>query len=204
MLARALNLFERLVVAQERQAAASEKFAGVATPATPPVQSAPIVGSESLAGGTDYAALAAKGAQGYAALVGLCKDRNIEVPPRTKSATIVKQLEAWDLAHPNRLAPSASETAENDTQASLSSTGETEAADPFATTDDPLAEEPAAAPAKEYTPEEVKAGLQDFMKRQGADGAAAVVKLLSDVAGVQKLKDLPKEKYADIMLKVAA
>lgn len=210
MLERLIRLFERLVVAQERQAAAAEHFAGGMTVAdTAPAQEPDKVYTQetllpgnATAAAIDYEALAAQGEIGRAALLGMCNDRGIEVPPRTKTPTLVKGLQAWDLAHPNGVAPQAQEQAPPEEPAN----------DPFAVAApeeatnvvDPFAEDtaPTPAPAKVYTLEQVRGALQKKMQdtaAAGGDGTQAVVDALKTAANVARLKDLPEDKYPALM-----
>lgn len=209
MLERLIGLFERLVVAQERQAAAAEHFAGGMTvgdtaPAQEPdrVYTQELVPSGNATSAIDYDALAAQGEIGRAALLGMCNDRGIEVPPRTKTPTLVKGLQAWDLAHPNGVAPQAQEQAPpeepaNDPFAVAAPEEATNVVDPFAEDTAPTQE-----PAKVYTLEQVRGALQKKMQdtaAAGGDGTQAVVDALKTAANVARLKDLPEDKYPALM-----
>jgi hypothetical protein len=207
MLERLIGLFERLVVAQERQAAAAEHFAGGMTVAdTAPAQEPDrvytqelVISGNATAAAIDYEALAAQGEIGRAALLGMCNDRGIEVPPRTKTPTLVKGLQTWDLAHPNGVTA---------TPAQEEAPPEQPDNDPFAVAApnevDPFADDTASTqePAKVYTLEEVRGALQKKMQdtvAAGGDGTQAVVDALKKAANVARLKDLPEDKYPELM-----
>lgn len=212
MLERLIGLFERLVVAQERQAAAAEQFAGgmtVGASANVRMTATEVLTAQETllpenapAAAIDYEALAAQGEIGRAALLGMCNDRGIEVPPRTKTPTLVKGLQAWDLAHPNGVAPQSQEQAPPEQPANDPFT--VAAPDEAPNAVDPFAEDtaPTQAPAKVYTLEQVRGALQKKMQdtvAAGGDGTQAVVDALKTAANVTRLKDLPEDKYPALM-----
>jgi hypothetical protein len=132
----------------------------------------------------------------YADLVDTATRRGIAVPPRTRSATIVKQLQEWDARAKDATDKSLKALDKKDEFARTEPAGFPEAeaaqeADPFG-----AAEEP----AKTYTKEEVLAALQKLMV---AESKEAVFKILQEQGGVKAFKELPVEKYAAVMAVVA-
>ena len=75
---------------------------------------------------------------------------------------------------------------------------ETIEADPIKVEEAPVeetAEPKQDAPTKEYTPEEIRAAGAEYIKRKGK----AAFKVLLTQYDINKLTELPKEKYADFM-----
>ena len=108
----------------------------------------------------------------------LCKERNIEVPSRTKTTTLIKKVKEFDEADPSGV-DSGPEGPTDDKEE-----------DPFDTgSDDQSSDE-------KVTLDQVREALQ---KIQASSGNPAVIAILKDPGGVDKLKDLLEEKYAAVL-----
>jgi hypothetical protein len=129
----------------------------------------------------------------YADLVELATKRGITVPARTRSATIVKQLQDWDARAD---ADAAKVLGKPETTFAKTEPG----GFPETTTEEDPFGGATEEPAKTYTKEEVLAALQKLMV---AESKEAVFKVLQDQGGVKAFKDLPVEKYAAVMAVVA-
>ena len=121
------------------------------------------------------------------AWLALCKDRKINVPPRTKTATLIKNVKSWDDArigeaefNGNTAAPEKETEKEKAVQQTLS--------DPFAVVSTEKMEET-------ITMKMVLEALQPIQKEKGN---AVVIDILNRVGGVSKLIDLPEDKYAAV------
>lgn len=137
----------------------------------------------------------------------MCKDRFIDVPKGTKTPTLIKQVKAWDAAHAGDAAQSAGDGAiENPPQASTDSLGSENAGasaevDPFGQDNEPDPFGTRGAPEPEpITLDTVRAALQVVQKERGNP---AVVEILLNAAGVERIKDLTEDKY-DAVLKAAS
>lgn len=181
-------LFERLVIAHEKMAEAASAPAGVTT-----AQATNDTPVNTTSDKPDYAAIS-KQDNGREALLQMCKDRDIEIPKQTKTPTLVKKLEAWDLANPNGLQAPPETEPENPPEE-----------DPFGEAEQPTEEDPFGEEeniAKEWQPEEVKAALQQYMVDQGGGekGRKAVMDILHTHGdGAAKLKDLDASNYDSVM-----
>lgn len=184
MLTKIIDLFERLVVAQERQADAAEMLARndappMQRPGTAHVATIPggltATASEAAAqdAPTDYGLLSLD------ALKALCEERQImdvlgpdgKVVPRTRSATLIKALETFDAMG----------------QASPPASDEQPAQEP-----DPLAEETAPA---EVTQEDVLNVLKALRSRTDN----ATVSALLGKFGSKNISGLAKDDYAAVI-----
>ena len=115
------------------------------------------------------------------AWLALCKDRKINVPPRTKTATLIKNVKSWDDAR-------IGEAEFNGNTAAP----EKEAVDPFAVVGIEKTETKAEEP---ITMKMVLEALQPIQKEKGN---AVVIDILNRVGGVSKLIDLPEDKYTAV------
>ena len=135
------------------------------------------------------------------ALFALCVKRGIEVPPRTRTTTLVKKLNTADKIAAVE-APKTSEPIPEATATEEIPAGEVE--DPFAVPDpastgeveaDPFAM-PEPEPEKEVTKDDVIGAMQAVHEKKGTP---AVLKLLAQF-GVAKIKDLDPGDYAKAKL----
>jgi len=207
MIERIFELMERLVFAAELLAKAVAEAGepslraktATLTPTGEDLEKEPARGA--LGTGINYDDIVARGAAGRNALLQMCHERNIEVPPRTRTDTLVKQLKAWDLANPDGPA----EELEN-TKTLDSGKGIHDDSDPFGektsgeiVDSDPFGLDLPVETAL-LTIEELRGALQKLMASKGKD---AVIKILAEVGGVAKLKDLPEDKFSAVMEAIA-
>lgn len=204
------KMIERIYALMERLVSAAELLAKAVAEAGEPSLRAKIMpltstgeepkkepAMDALGAGINYEDIVARGAAGRNALLQMCHERDIEVPPRTRTDTLVKNLKAWDLANPGLTDPGQgmndderlyAEDAANHPSPKKPGQGIHDDSDPFG--DDPPTEDPS------YTIDQVRAALQRLMVKEGKP---AVVDLLRNRGGVEKLKDLPEDKFSAVM-----
>lgn len=116
------------------------------------------------------------------ALLSECEKRGIEVPPRTRTTTMISQLEEFDAGwRPN-------------TQTEPAPTQEEPVADPFATPQ----ESPEQLADKFPSVEEARVVLRRLMAHHEGD-SARVTELIKKHAGVEKIAMVPASKFQAIM-----
>jgi len=113
----------------------------------------------------------------------MAKDRGIEIPKRTRTATIIKKVQAWDTANPE--GKKEARVVGELTTGSLP----VESTEP---TPDPFEADPAPPTVSQ---EDTLKKLQDL---RTAKGTEAVFKVLKDGAGVDHFNNIPEDKYATI------
>lgn len=192
MIQQLFTLLERLVVALETIAAGGGANTASADPAI--TNSKPreeVDSSGNMERDYDYMA-GQKG--GRDALLILCEKRGIEVPPRTKTDTLVKKLNSWDLANPEGSEPKTQEDPLNED--TLGGNSEPDF-DPFAADEE----------EKTYTADDIKVAFQKHMAEHYADDQTAGYKfaaqIFADHGGAAKLPDVDPSKYGAIMKALA-
>jgi len=176
----------KAVPAEYRDAAAKMNEASEAAKITAPVYAQEMAGPPA-----GY-----KGITDYEALKKLCAERGIEVPPRTKTTTLIKNLSTWDAvqsaqqivnkptAAPAEVIPPAVQ--EPDPPTVLGPVSASPESDPF--------QEPPAAPEppKARTFEETLVVLQSLMKVRGNAYVSAMIKKHTGFDAYKDVKKLEK------------
>ena len=127
------------------------------------------------------------------AVILLCEEKGIEVPPRTRTVTLVSKLESF----------AAAGGALHDQNQFGEAEGAAEPKIAF-NTGDPFGETPGGvtpAPESEifFTANEVKAALQAHYMSLEVKDSSVIVDLLKRTAGVEKVKDIPENKFNAVM-----
>ena len=201
MIEKLINLFERFVVAVEDIA---DTLARQEIVHASPTVAAPAETTEPAK--PDYETMDRD------TLVALCEQRDIEVPPRTRTETLVKKLNSWDAVQaatpPTEPAPEENLDHLEGENVDVEGDGGNDAFPPDTEPDpepeaDPFGQdEPEEAPAAELTHEAVLQALQDYRKNvadKGGDGIKAVTNLISTHAGVTLVREIPAEKRKAIL-----
>ena len=185
------NLIERFIAAMEKIADALSAPAAPVKPCScepkvaPPVVST-IAPAAIVSVSPEHIDVGYQGVTDYEALKNLCAERGIEVPPRTKTTTLIKQLSTWDAVQAAKPAPAMVEAVGVAASPQEIAAVADKEADPFV--------EEAPAPPAARTFEETLVVLQALMKVRGNAYVSAMIKKHTGFDAYKDVKKLEKPK----------